>query len=108
MKKITTLLAIALLCIEVKAQNGLENIIVEKYYVSDANDAAANATGGVLPINSVTYRIYADMLPGYKFQATYGVNGHPLVLTTQHHFLIMKIEEALNQTGQKHKLLIIR
>ena len=51
------------------AQNGLENIIVEKYYVSDANDTTQNSTGGVLPIGSVTYRIYADMLPGFKFQA---------------------------------------
>jgi len=29
--------------------NGLEQILVEKYYVSNANDAAANAVGGVLP-----------------------------------------------------------
>jgi len=74
MKKITTFFAVALLCFQVKAQNGLENIIVEKYYVSEANDAAANSIGGVLPVNSVTYRIFADMLPGYKFQAAYGVS----------------------------------
>ena len=86
MRKITTFLAVALLCYEVKAQNGLENIIVEKYYISDANDAAANSIGGVLPVNSVTYRIYADLLPGYKFQAAYGVttanSTHELRLAT--------------------------
>ncbi len=66
------------------AQNGLENIIVEKFYVSDANDTNANAAGGILPVGSVTYRIFADMLPGYKFQAAYGINNpvHELRLET--------------------------
>ena len=49
------------------AQNGLENITVEKYYVSNAADAAGSV--GVLPTGSVTYRVYADMLPGYNLQA---------------------------------------
>ncbi len=61
---------------------GLENIIVEKYYVSDANDTIANPDGGVLPVGSVTYRIYADMLPGYRFQAAYGVPGHEMRIAT--------------------------
>ncbi len=67
-----------------QAQNGLENIIVEKYYVSNALDASETflATGDNLPVGSVTYRIYADMLPGYKLQAVYGVTGHSLVLNT--------------------------
>lgn len=64
------------------AQNGLESIIVEKYYVSDANDQIANLDGGVLPVGSVTYRIFADMLPGYKFQAAYGVPNHELRIET--------------------------
>jgi hypothetical protein len=62
------------------AQNGLECMVVEKYYVSNADDAAGSE--GVLPVGSVTYRIYADMLPGYKFQALYGIPGHALTLQT--------------------------
>lgn len=58
-------------------QNGLECIVVEKYYVSEANDTIVNDLGGNLPVGSVTYRIYADMLPGYKFQAAYGVDVAP-------------------------------
>ena len=58
------------------AQNGLESVIVEQYYVSDAADAAGSI--GTLPVGSVTYRVYADLLPGYKFQALYGVPGHTL------------------------------
>ncbi|MFN7691889.1 MAG: T9SS type A sorting domain-containing protein [Bacteroidota bacterium] len=65
-----------------KAQNGLEDIIVEKYYISEANDTNANAIGGNLPIGSVTYRIYVDMLPGYNFQAAFGLPGQELRIET--------------------------
>lgn len=63
-----------------RAQNGLEKIIVEKYYISELKDSTV--VGGRLPAGSVTYRIYVDMLPGYKFQAAYGVPGHELRLAT--------------------------
>ena len=61
---------------------GLEGLVVEKYYVSNAADAAGSV--GTLPSGSVTYRFYADMLPGYKFQAAYGVPSpaHTLSLST--------------------------
>ncbi len=64
------------------AQNstGLEKVIVEKYYVSDANDADASA--GTLPVGSVTYRIFVDMKPGYRFQTVYGVPGHTMFINT--------------------------
>lgn len=61
---------------------GLENIIVEKYYISGAKDTAGSAVGGKLALGSVTYRIYVDMAPGYKFQAAYGSPTHPLRMTT--------------------------
>ncbi len=66
-----------------QAQNGLEKIIVEKFYVSNAADSIGST--GVLPVGSITYRLYADMLPNYKFQALYGVNGaspHELLIKT--------------------------
>lgn len=69
------------------AQNGLESIIIEKYYVSNAADSVgAIGRGSNLPIGSVTYRIYADLLPGYKFQAAYGVPGHTLTLSSSTSF----------------------
>jgi hypothetical protein len=64
------------------AQNGLENILVEKYYVSNADDTLANSFAGKLPIGSTTYRIYADLLPGYRFQAAYGSSTHDLFFKT--------------------------
>lgn len=82
MKKITLCLSLFFMGALAQAQNGLENVIVETYYISDANDSLANLDGGVLPVGSVTYRIYADMLPGYKFQAGYGVPGHECRIET--------------------------
>lgn len=83
------------------AQNGLERVIVEKYYVSDANDANANVDGGVLPIGSVTYRIFVDMLPGYKFQAAYGVPDHELRIETTTLFFNNEDRGATSPTYSK-------
>ena len=78
-KLIITGTALFLLSALAKAQTpvGLDSVIVEKYYVSTLNDKAVDATGGALPVNSITYRIYVDMKPGYKFQAAYGVDVAP-------------------------------
>ncbi len=65
-----------------QAKNGLEGIIVEKYYISTAKDTVNSAIGGKLPIGSTTYRIYVDLLPGYKFQAAFGIPGHELRIAT--------------------------
>lgn len=51
------------------AKPGLEGIIVERYYVSDLNDE--KGSDGRLVSVSVTYRIFIDMLRGYRFQAAY-------------------------------------
>ena len=64
------------------AQNGLEGLIVEKYYKSNNNDTTVNDVGGKLPVGSVTYRFYLDLLPNYKFQAAYGLTGHELRIET--------------------------
>ena len=88
MKKHINIAVLFLLCVlagkMASAQTGLENIIVEKYYVSNAADSSSAA--GVLPVGSVTYRIYVDMKPGYNFQALYGVTNHPLTIRTSTSF----------------------
>ncbi len=75
---------------QAQAPAGLDSIMVEKYYVSDANDKTVDATGGVLPLHSVTYRVYADLKPGYKFEAAYGVDvaPHGVVSTGDHELRI--------------------
>lgn len=90
-KKQLIFLVIAMLFSQVGwSQNGLQQILVEKYYVSNATDAAeadaaasnAGYQTGTLPAGSITWRIYADLEPGWGIQAVYGVNGHPVQLTT--------------------------
>lgn len=85
------------------AQNGLEAIIVERYYISEPNDTLANATGGRLGLGSVTYRVYADMLPGYKFQAAYGIPGHELKVATTTRFFNNEDRGAVNPTYTKNQ-----
>jgi hypothetical protein len=82
----SVLIVLGFLCINTftNAQNGLENIIVEKYYVSNAEDELASV--GILPTGSVTYRIFVDMLPGYKFQKAFGSPEHPMAIKTSTSF----------------------
>ncbi|MBK9800949.1 MAG: hypothetical protein IPP56_14900 [Bacteroidetes bacterium] len=83
MKKISILL-LCILSSNAFAQNGLRKIEVETYYVSDSNDAAYSK--GKLPVGSVTYRVYVEMLPGYRFQAVYGIPNHELKIATSTSF----------------------
>lgn len=80
MKKIILGLTILLFAGAANAQNGLENITVEKYYVSNGVDASGSI--GALPVGSNTWRVYADLLPGYNLQAVYGVAAHTLLITS--------------------------
>ncbi|MBL7943829.1 MAG: hypothetical protein JNM00_13735 [Flavobacteriales bacterium] len=80
MKNLLLILVMSVFSLALGAQ-GLENIIVETYYVSDANDAT-DTDGGFLAPGSVTYRIYVDMLPGYELQAVYGNGNHELRIET--------------------------
>lgn len=96
MKKQTlTLLTICLMAVfSAQAQNGLQQILVEKFYVANATDAAQANTAasnagyqtGTLPSGAITWRIYADLEPGWGVQSVYGVNGHPLQLSTSTNF----------------------
>lgn len=96
-------LGLSLFSFYTQAQNGLENIIVERYYVTDATDAALS--NPPVPVGSVTYRIYADMLPGYKIQLIYaeapfgGSIAHPLNMTTSTEFWNHALSPATGLPG---------
>ena len=67
------------------SQIGLEGIVVEKYYISDAADSANAASNGAvypLGVGSVTYRVYANLLPGYKVIQMFGNSVHTLNIAT--------------------------
>ena len=70
---------------KVSAQVGLEGIVVEKYYVSnaaDSVDAVNNGAAYPLHVGSITYRVYANLLPGYKVLQLFGNAEHPLEIET--------------------------
>ena len=113
------------------AQSGLECIIVEKYYISNAADAAQadvestdnGLATGALPVGSVTYRIYVDMLPGYKLLSLFAekefidvnlvnptLKAHPLKFITSTSFYNNpsgSYTPSSNKNAIKNKLLAI-
>lgn len=65
----------------VPANSQIDSLVVEKYYISDVNDAT-DLTGGGLPERSVTYRIYVDMAPGSILLKVYGTEVHPIQISS--------------------------
>ena len=93
MKKFTLLLAFIATSSFINAQ-GLQGVIVEKYYQTNAADATYalnNGASTTLTPGSTVYRVYLDMAPGYKFVQIFGITDnnpvppvvlHPLVIKT--------------------------
>ncbi len=79
MRHFLIFLIIILFTCETHAQ--LENIIVETYYISDSTDAS-DTTNGFLYKGSATYRIYADLAPGYKLTKIFGNVNHDLKISS--------------------------
>jgi hypothetical protein len=85
MKKSLLLIATVFTSFVAFSQVGLEGIVVEKYYVSDAADSTdAGDNGAVYPLHvgSTTYRVYANLLPGYKVIQMFGSPQHTLNVHT--------------------------
>ncbi len=61
---------------------GFEGLIVEPYYVADDADAANTDGGPGLIPGAKVYRVYADMLPGYKIITVGGFPGFPMTIGT--------------------------
>ncbi len=59
----------------------VEQLIIETYYIADANDAT-DTVGGQLETGSTTYRIYVDLLPGSRLLSIYGDERHPLLFSS--------------------------
>lgn len=60
---------------------GLEDVIIETYYISDANDATDD-DGGFLPAGTTTYRIYLDLEQNTKVETVFGSPAHELRIET--------------------------
>lgn len=80
MKRVFIILTLFICYYNAFAQ-GLEDIIVETYYITSEDDAKIEGATAI-KANSVTYRIFIDMKPGYKLHSVYGSPGHPMKLST--------------------------
>jgi len=69
----------------------IENVIIEKYYISDQYDAT-DTFGGLLPEGSITYRIFVDLKPGSKIKKIYGDAKHPIIFKSSHPFFNHKTD----------------
>ena len=68
---------------------GLDGIVVERYYQANAADVSdATAQGAVVPLTtgSVTYRVYVDMAAGYKFSQIFGSPTHTMSVSSTANF----------------------
>jgi hypothetical protein len=77
-----------LVFIEMSAQEtiGIERIFVEEFYRVNSVDASIPQNTGEVKEGAVTYRVYLDLLPGYRFQAAYGTPQHPLYFRSSDSF----------------------
>ena len=66
---------------------GLENVIVETYYVADAEDNAdVDGSSVPLPVGAVTYRVFLDLKDGYQLLTAGGFANHPFTISTSTSF----------------------
>ncbi len=62
-------------------QNDIENVVVETYYVSNANDAT-DTIGGGLVAGSRTYRVFLDLCDSCALRSIYGDVNHVLEIAS--------------------------
>ncbi len=88
MQRIPTLLSSLALVPALLAQytppdgSALQGLIVERYYVADANDAADTDGGPGLVAGATTYRVFVDLKAGYKLLTVGGFEDHPISMGT--------------------------
>ncbi|MFM7176183.1 MAG: T9SS type A sorting domain-containing protein [Bacteroidota bacterium] len=64
----------------------ITNLSVEKYYVTDANDATDTLGNIVLSPGTATYRVFVELVSGSKLKSIYGDSNHPLVIQSTEPF----------------------
>lgn len=74
---------LVLLIFAVHASFGqIKNVILEKYYVSSADDRTDTTGGRSLDVGAVTWRVYVQVEPGSRVTRVYGDANHPLVISS--------------------------
>jgi hypothetical protein len=90
MKTKNLIIGLGILCLNAVAYaQGLQGIVVEKYYSTDAADGAnalANEAITTLNTGTTVYRVYVDMAAGYKYSQIFGSNANNLKVNTTTNF----------------------
>ena len=82
MRRTSLLFCLALLVsARAVAQSDIENVIVETYYISNADDAS-DTNGGGLTEGSTTYRVYLDLCDSCALRSIYGDVNHTLRISS--------------------------
>jgi len=81
-KYLFTILLALLLSSTLRLHAQIEKVIVETYYISDANDATDTTGGRILAEGSKTFRIFIDLEPGYKIKRMFGDQNHTLLFSS--------------------------
>lgn len=84
-------------------QAQLENVLVEKYYVSDDFDAL-DTNGGHLLAGTTTYRIFVDLPKGSKLLRIYGDKNHPFSIKSTQAFFNAKDGVSFGKDLKKSSL----
>ncbi|MFN8697690.1 MAG: hypothetical protein ACK5XQ_00060 [Flavobacteriales bacterium] len=71
-------------CCDIKAQ-GIEGLYVESYYTADSADYDSTAWIPLKP-GTTAWRVFVDLASGWKLQAVYGSETHPLEISTTTQF----------------------
>jgi hypothetical protein len=95
--RIIILLLVSVLTLSSHAQNSLEGIEVEIFYISSQEDNLDSLHSGTLTPGSVTYRIYVDLAAKCRLQAVYGAPNHTLSIKSS--ALIYNHTEAGNDNA---------
>ena len=90
MKTKKLLLCLGMFCLNgISFSQGLQGIVVEKYYLTNAADGAnalAQSAATTLNTGTTVYRVYVDMASGYKFSQIFGNSAHNLLVNTTTNF----------------------
>lgn len=82
----TLLIAILLMSVIIDGNAQIDNLIVETWYIADANDATDTTEGKSLVAGMKTYRVFLDLAPGSRLKSIFGNSIHPLQISSTSDF----------------------
>jgi hypothetical protein len=80
------LLLVGFVLISLNSIAQIKGLVVETYYISDANDATDTTSGRFVDAGSKTYRVYLELDSGSKIKSVYGDANHAMIIRSSERF----------------------